>query len=161
MCNYIHISRRICEVGGMKLLNAFTFYRRYHSIVSQRYRFWSQFYTALYFNANCVLFIYFRVMPFINHFCSIQLWYGDKKYNMEYNWVSNWREVCQSCLPSTLAGFVWDTICGMTMVLPFHCRDPVDALKSCMKEYLRKAWKFYPHYTNSVKHKNQAVKFKK
>jgi hypothetical protein len=68
---------------------------------------------------------------------------------------------CQPCLPSILAGFVWDTISGMTMGLPFHYRDPADALTSCMKECLRKAWKFCPHYTNSVKQKKQALKFEK
>jgi len=55
--------------------------------------FWSEFYTALCFKANCELFIYFHIMSFINHLGSIQHLHGDKKYNMEYNGVSNWREV--------------------------------------------------------------------
>jgi len=102
--------------------------------------FWSEFYTALRFKASCVLFNYFHVAPFINHFVSIQLLHAEKKYKMEYDWVSNWREVCQPYLPSTLTGFVWDTISAMTMGLSFHCRDPADAMTSCMEECLRKAW---------------------
>jgi len=47
--------------------------------------FWSEFYTALCFKAKCVLFVYFNVMPFINHLGSIQLLHRDKAWNMEYN----------------------------------------------------------------------------
>jgi hypothetical protein len=40
--------------------------------------FWGEFYTALCFKANCVFFIYFHVMPFINNFRSIQPLHGYK-----------------------------------------------------------------------------------
>jgi hypothetical protein len=152
MCKCIYVWRRNFAVGGMRSWKPLLFTEDITLSSVSGVVFRREFYTALYFKANCVLFIYFHVMPFISHLGSIQLLHGDKNYNMEYNWVSNWRVVCQPCLSSTLVGFVWDMISGMTMGLPFHCTDPAHALTSCMKECLRKAWKFYPHHTNSVKY---------
>lgn len=125
MYKYIHISRRNFEAGSMEVWMLLRFTEDITTSSIRRTVFWSEFYRVLCSKAKCVLFIYFKAMPFIKHLGSVQLLHRDKKYNMEYNGVSNWRELCQPCLPSPLVGFVWDTISGVTMGLPFHCRDPL------------------------------------
>ena len=89
----------------------------------------------LYVSKPNVYFLFtLKSCPFLNTSVLFSFLHRDKKCNMEYNGVSNWREVCRPCLPSPLAGFVWDTISGVATGLPLHCRDPTDALTSCMKE---------------------------